>query len=95
MANKTQGPRTSKTSYPKKSVVKQPTPIDSRQSVAAPEKSPAGLTEPSLEAGMVDEIRRRAYALYEERGRQHGFEQEDWARAEAEIRNKYQREKSA
>jgi len=44
---------------------------------------------------MEEEIRRRAYELYEERGRLHGFEQEDWARAEQEVRNKYQQEKSA
>jgi hypothetical protein len=44
---------------------------------------------------MEEQIRQRAYQLYEERGCQHGFEQEDWARAEAEIRDKYQQEKSA
>jgi Protein of unknown function (DUF2934) len=30
-------------------------------------------------------IRRRAYELYEERGRQDGHAEEDWLRAEAEI----------
>jgi hypothetical protein len=41
-------------------------------------------TEPSqnLEA----EIRRRAYELYEARGREDGHEQEDWLRAEAEVK---------
>ena len=34
----------------------------------------------------VDEVRRRAYELYEERGRQHGFHNEDWYRAEQEVR---------
>jgi predicted PP-loop superfamily ATPase len=34
-----------------------------------------------------DQIRRRAYELYEERGRTPGFENEDWLRAEHEIRN--------
>jgi hypothetical protein len=90
MATKTPGERPRKTSSPKKSVTKQPTPINSRQS-AVLENIPATSTQPGIE----EEIRRRAYELYEERGRLHGFEQEDWARAEAEIRNKYQRGKSA
>jgi len=45
--------------------------------------------------GIEDEVRRRAYELYEERGRHEGFDQEDWARAEAEILSRYQKEKSA
>jgi hypothetical protein len=36
---------------------------------------------PNLE----EEIRRRAYELYEERGRQHGRDIDDWVRAEAEV----------
>ncbi len=35
-----------------------------------------------------DEIRRRAYQLYEERGRQNGFDLDDWLRAESEITSK-------
>ena len=34
------------------------------------------------------QIRRRAYELYEERGREDGHELEDWLRAEEEIREK-------
>ena len=34
------------------------------------------------------EIARRAYELYEERGRQHGFHEDDWYRAENEIRSR-------
>jgi hypothetical protein len=48
-----------------------------------------------IQPSMEEQIRQRAYQLYEERGRHHGLEQEDWARAEAEIRSKYQQEKSA
>lgn len=33
-----------------------------------------------------EQIRRRAYELYEERGRTPGFENEDWLRAEHEVR---------
>lgn len=32
-----------------------------------------------------DEIRRRAYALYEQRGREDGHDIDDWLRAEAEM----------
>jgi hypothetical protein len=46
-----------------------------------------------LQPGIEEEIRRRAYELYQERGGQHGFDQEDWSRAEAEILSKYQRER--
>jgi Protein of unknown function (DUF2934) len=39
--------------------------------------------EPS--PNLEEEIRRRAYELYEERGRQDGHDLDDWLRAEAEI----------
>lgn len=38
-------------------------------------------TDPNLEQN----IRRRAYVLYEERGREDGRDLDDWLRAEAEI----------
>ena len=41
------------------------------------------VTEPKT--NLEDQIRRRAYELYEERGREEGREIEDWLRAEAEI----------
>lgn len=44
---------------------------------------------------IIEHIRVRAYEFFEQRGRQEGFDHEDWARAEAEILAKYQREKSA
>jgi hypothetical protein len=34
---------------------------------------------------LTAEIRRRAYALYEQRGRADGHALEDWAQAEAEV----------
>ncbi len=37
-----------------------------------------------------DEIRRRAYELYEERKGAPGNEQEDWLRAESEVLARYQ-----
>jgi hypothetical protein len=42
-----------------------------------------------------EEIRIRAYEFFELRGRQEGFHDEDWARAEAEVLAKYRRDKSA
>jgi Protein of unknown function (DUF2934) len=36
-----------------------------------------------------EEIRRRAYQLFEERGGEHGRHHEDWLRAEAEVRARY------
>lgn len=35
--------------------------------------------------GVEEQIRSRAYQLYEERGRLDGYDVEDWLRAEAEI----------
>jgi len=42
----------------------------------------SALTEPKT---VDDQIRLRAYELYEERGREDGHELEDWLRAEEEI----------
>jgi oligoendopeptidase F len=42
--------------------------------------------EPSQ--NLEEEIRRRAYELYEERGREDGHDLDDWLRAEAEITTK-------
>jgi len=45
---------------------------------------PAKTSSGSLE----EEIRRRAYELYELRGREDGFAEEDWTRAEREVRDR-------
>jgi hypothetical protein len=34
---------------------------------------------------LEDQIRKRAYELYEQRGRQDGHDEEDWLRAKEEI----------
>jgi cell division septation protein DedD len=44
---------------------------------------------------LEDEIRRRAYELYVQRGSIAGNESEDWLRAEREVRQRYQRQQSA
>ncbi len=38
--------------------------------------------------GAEDLVRRRAYELWEQRGRQHGRDADDWYRAESELRGK-------
>ena len=40
------------------------------------------------DSNLADQIRRRAYELYEERGREEGREVEDWLRAEAEVKSR-------
>lgn len=35
-----------------------------------------------------EDVRRRAYEIWEQRGRQHGKDADDWFRAESEIRGK-------
>jgi hypothetical protein len=40
------------------------------------------------EGDLQDEIRQRAYELYEQEGRQEGRDEEYWLRAEAEIRGR-------
>ncbi len=42
-------------------------------------------TPVSYAPGVEEQIRSRAYQLYEERGRLDGYDVEDWLRAEAEI----------
>jgi hypothetical protein len=90
--NKTPGTTGRKSSAAKKQV-KQPIPINTPTSSGNvnPSNTPATQVYPGIE----DEIRQRAYELYEERGRQEGFHEEDWSRAETEILAKRQKEKTA
>ncbi len=44
---------------------------------------------------LEDEIRRRAFEIYQERGSVPGNEHEDWLRAEREVRSRYQKEQTA
>ena len=53
-----------------------------------PKKSPTSVTSEPQDLELQDQIRQRAYELYEARGRKHGRELEDWFRAEAEITQK-------
>ena len=40
---------------------------------------------------LAEQIRRRAYELYEQRGREDGHEVEDWLRAEEEVTRNHRR----
>jgi Protein of unknown function (DUF2934) len=55
--------------------------------------------QPSLsqrdDGSMQERIRRRAYELYEERGRHDGHHEEDWAQAEEQIRGEHGFDKAA
>jgi hypothetical protein len=42
-----------------------------------------------------EEIRRRAYELYQQRGARPGGEREDWLAAEREVKQRYQQQQSA
>ncbi len=49
---------------------------------------PMPLVAAKADGDLEDQIRRRAYELYEQEGRQDGRDQEYWLRAEAEIRKR-------
>ena len=51
--------------------------------------SPASVTVISARNSLEDEIRVRAYLLYEQEGRQEGRDHEYWVRAESEILERY------
>ena len=61
----------------------------------SPKPNGAGAKSPTEKISMVpdvvvsqDEIRARAYAPYESRGREPGQDEQDWLRAEQEILNR-------
>ena len=53
-----------------------------------PKKSPTSMTTEPQPLELDDQIRLRAYELYEARGQKDGHELEDWLRAEEEITRK-------
>ena len=61
----------------------------------ATKKQPTTETSELQEFELEYQIRRRAYELYEERGREDGHELEDWLCAEEEITSKKFRTASA
>jgi Protein of unknown function (DUF2934) len=91
--NKSPGARGRKAAAAKKPA-RQPIPIDTP--ISTPGSVNPGNT-PSTQAhpGIEEEIRQRAYELYEQRGRQEGFHSEDWARAETEVLARHRKDKTA
>lgn len=63
-----------------------PIPTEALRSITEIPELTAGRTEtPAALLFLQEEIRRRAYELYEQRGREDGYAEEDWLQAEAEI----------
>jgi len=60
------------------------TPIDSKPVVEVKRTS-------ATNGNLEDEIRWRAYELYQQRGGGDGLAHDDWIRAEAEVRSRYNR----
>jgi hypothetical protein len=52
-------------------------------------------TPPPTPINLEDEIRRRAYELYQQRGTASGSEAEDWLTAEREVKQRYLQRQSA
>jgi hypothetical protein len=50
-----------------------------------PKKLPTSVTNDPQDLELEQQIRERAYELYEARGEEDGHEQEDWFRAKEEI----------
>jgi hypothetical protein len=50
---------------------------------------------PPIPINLEDEIRRRAYELYQQRGTASGSEAEDWLTAEREVKQRYLQRQSA
>ncbi len=65
---------------PRASTLKKPTPL------ASPKSTPPKVTILPDHVPLHDRIKERAYELYESRGRENGNEEQDWLRAEQEIR---------
>jgi hypothetical protein len=78
-----------------KSLAAEPSPIENKTTAeikAEPRKLEVVRNETRkniLPINLEDEIRRRAYELYQQRGNRSGSEAGDWLTAESEIRQRY------
>ena len=79
----------SKTEIPKKAVVKARAGHSATAVAATDEAMPAAVRALPAAAELEEEIRRRAFELYKERGDEHGTDEIDWHRAEREVRSRY------
>ena len=84
-----------------KAVAAEPTPVNVKPEVKiTPEprkKLEVVKSEPRrvVPINIDEEIRRRAYELYEQRGAGSGHEADDWLAAEQEVRQRYHQQQSA
>ncbi len=81
----------------------EPNPIAKQRGSSPSVLNPGGSVQEAKQATRLrpsgqelqERIRARAYELFELRGRREGYDQEDWAQAEAEVLSEFEREKSA
>jgi hypothetical protein len=57
----------------------------SKSATPSPEVTETPVHKVALGPDPQEVIRLRAYAIYEQRGREHGHDLDDWLRAEAEV----------
>ncbi|HEY6402428.1 MAG TPA: DUF2934 domain-containing protein [Blastocatellia bacterium] len=69
------------------------TEIPQATSMRRKEPTPAGNYDTDGQIDLRELIARRAYEIYEERGRSHGDDINDWLRAEAEVKSTLKQEK--
>jgi Protein of unknown function (DUF2934) len=65
------------------------TETEIRPEIKEPKKLTAEVRRNVVPINLDEEIRRRAYELYEQRGRMPGYENDDWLVAEREILTRY------
>ena len=66
-----------------KRIDRHPDEIEKKPSTLAPKSD-----EPTVLIPMEQQIQRRAYELYEQRGRTDGYDLDDWLQAEREIKGR-------
>ncbi len=64
------------------------TPKTNGESTSKPEMKKTDGESAARQALVEEQIRVRAYELFEQRGKTHGHAYEDWLRAEAEVRQR-------
>lgn len=66
-------------------------PVSTAQATVATARNAVGVeTNPGNASIDLDAVRRRAYELYEQRGRLDGYHEQDWYSAEQELRGRKQ-----
>lgn len=80
-----------KSSSERKPISKKKTTVKNGATATATEKNgdmPVMVVQTEVIEISEIEVRQRAYELYEARGRQDGFDWDDWIRAETEVRTR-------